>query len=459
MSTTDQTARHDGAFPAGFVWGAATASYQIEGAAREGGRGESIWDRFSHTPGKIVNGDTGDVACDHYHRWREDVALMRSLNLQAYRFSVAWPRIIPEGRGRINAIGLAFYDHLVDALLDAGITPWVTLYHWDLPQPLEDAGGWPNRATADAFAEYVDAITRRLGDRVRNWITLNEPWCSAFLGYHLGVHAPGRQDLRDALAAVHTLLLAHGTAVPIIRRNSPGAQVGITLNPAQVYPASESDADRAAAHRYDGYVNRWFLDPLYGRGYPVDLLEWYGARAPEVAAGDLPTIAAPTDFLGVNYYSPSFIRDDPADAFLGVVDAGLAGAEQTEMGWIVYPPGLRDLLVRLASDYPTGPLYVTENGAAYPDPAPRDGRVADPERTRYYASHLAAALAAIEQGVPLRGYFAWSLLDNFEWAFGYTRRFGITYVDYATQERTIKDSGRWYRQVAAANRLVAVAAP
>jgi beta-glucosidase len=449
--------RSERRFPAGFVWGAATAAYQIEGAVAEDGRSESIWDRFSHTPGKTENGDTGDVACDHYHRWRDDIALMRELGLNAYRFSIAWPRILPQGRGRINQAGLDFYDRLVDGLLEAGIRPWATLYHWDLPQTLEDAGGWPARATADAFAEYADAITRRLGDRVKHWITLNEPWCSSFLSYHIGRHAPGRRNFADALAAVHTLLLAHGRAVPIIRSNSADAQVGITLNLAQVYAASESEADRAAARRYDGYFNRWFLDPLYGRGYPEDMRALYGDALPAVEPGDLETIAAPMDFLGLNYYAPTFIRDNPDDPLLRVGHTPLADAEHTAMGWACYPQGLYDQLLRLPREYPTGPLYITENGAAYDDAPPEQNgaapRVRDPQRQRYYAEHLAAAQRALRDGAPLQGYFAWSLMDNFEWAFGYTKRFGITYVDYATQQRTLKDSARWYRQIIAANAL------
>jgi beta-glucosidase len=446
MSNTNTT-NH---FPDGFVWGAATAAYQIEGAAMKDGRGESIWDRFSHTPGKTLNGDTGDVACDHYHRWRDDIQLMRQLGLQAYRFSVAWPRILPDGRGRVNEAGLAFYDQLVDGLLDAGITPWVTLYHWDLPQVLQDAGGWTNRATADAFAEYADVITRRLGDRVKHWITLNEPWCSSFLSYWIGEHAPGHKDFNEALAAVHTLLLAHGKAVPIIRRNSKGAQAGITLNLSQVYPASDSPEDQAAAHRYDGYFNRWFLDPLYGRGYPQDMLELYGDRVPATQAVDFDTIAAPTDFLGLNYYNPTFIHDDPNGGVLRTGSTRWPG-DYTAMDWLVYPQGLYDQLLRVPHDYPVDALYITENGAAYDDRLSDDGRVHDAQRASYYQQHLAAARRAITSGAPLKGYFAWSLMDNFEWAWGYTRRFGITYVDYETQQRTIKDSGHLYRDIIAAN--------
>ena len=436
------------AFPHGFIWGAATAAYQIEGAVDEDGRGESIWDRFSHTPGKTINGDTGDVACDHYHRWRDDIELMRSLSLHAYRFSVAWPRILPKGRGQVNQAGLDFYDRLVDGLLNAGITPWLTLYHWDLPQVLEDVGGWTNRATAEAFAEYTDVLSRRLGDRVKHWITLNEPWCSAFLGYHQAEHAPGRANLADALQASHTLLLAHGLAVPILRGNSADAQVGITLNLTHAYPATERAEDHAAAGRMDGFFNRWFLDPLYGRGYPQDIVALYGAAAPAVSEADLATIAAPTDFLGINFYNPSFIVDQPNNPPLNIGDYRLPNAEYTAMDWVVYPQGLTDLLQRVERDYPVHALYITENGAAYADEPPQivDGarRVHDRERTLYYAQHLAAAQQAIAAGVPLKGYFAWSLMDNFEWGFGYTKRFGLTYVDYATQERSIKDSGRWY---------------
>jgi beta-glucosidase len=399
------------------------------------------------------------VACDHYHRWRDDVALMQELGLRAYRFSVAWPRVQPAGRGAPGERGLAFYDRLVDALLAAGITPWVTLYHWDLPQALEDAGGWPRRDTAERFAAYADLVSRRLGDRVRHWITLNEPWCAAFLGYHSGVHAPGCTSLPDAVAAAHTLLLAHGLAVPVIRGNAPGAQVGITLNLNLVYPATASPADRAAAQRLDGYYNRWFLDPLYGRGYPTDMAALYGADPAAQAAPDLAIISTPTDFLGVNYYAPAIVRDAPAAPFLGAEHVSPPGAEYTHMGWLVHPDTFHRLLLRLWREYGVQRIYVTENGAAYPDPAPSDGRLPDPERTRYLARHLAALRRAIADGVSVEGYFAWSLMDNFEWAEGYARRFGLTHVDYPTQQRTIKDSGHWYRRVIAGNALVPLAPP
>jgi len=434
----------EGTFPPDFVWGVATAAYQIEGAAAEEGRGRSIWDTFSHTPGRILNGDTGDVACDHYHRWREDIQLMRDLGVSAYRFSVAWPRIFPTGTGAPNQAGLDWYEQLVDALLEAGIEPWLTLYHWDLPQALEDQGGWPNRAVADAFAAYADAIARRLGDRVRHWITLNEPWCSAFLGYQTGEHAPGKRDPRLALAASHTLLLAHGKAVEALRASMPHASIGITLNPTVIEAGSDQPADRAAARRFDGYLNRWFLDPLYGRGYPTDMLEHYGLLFSTPSADDLRTIAAPIDFLGVNYYNPHVVVDDPADAFLRAKMLKPREAEVTEMGWVVRPSVLQDLLRRLASDYPVQRMAITENGAAYRDQR-SNGRVPDPERTQYLERHLEAAAAAIDDGVPLAAYFAWSLLDNFEWAWGFSQRFGIVYVDFATQRRIVKDSGHWYR--------------
>jgi len=436
-------------FPANFVWGVAAAAYQIEGAVHEDGRGTSIWDTFSHTPAKVLNGDSGDVACDHYHRWPEDLALMRDLGVGAYRFSIAWPRIVPDGGHAPNAAGLDWYERLVDGLLESGIQPWATLYHWDLPQPLEDAGGWPERATADAFARYAEVVGQRLGDRVRTWITLNEPWCSAFLGYQYGVHAPGRRDPRLALAATHSLLLAHGRAVESLRSTSPGARVGIVLNPAQVEPATDADADMAAARRADGYHNRWFLDPLYGRGYPADMLEHFAPHFAPPPDEDLREIAAPTDFLGVNYYRPNIVRADPTDAFLGARSVQPPDEPVTQMDWIVRPSGLRQLLVRLHRDYPVRGLAVTENGAAYADPPVVDGRLHDPQRTRYLAEHVAAVGEAIGAGVPVMGYFAWSLLDNFEWAQGYANRFGLVHVDYATQRRTLKDSGRWYRSLIA----------
>jgi beta-glucosidase len=428
-------------FPSDFIWGAATASYQIEGAAREDGRGESVWDRFCATPGKVRNGDSGEVACDFYHRYRDDVALMRELDLDAFRFSIAWPRVLPDGRGRINEAGLDFYDRLVDELLAHEIEPFATLFHWDTPQTLEEAGGWPTRATAEAFVEYADVVAGRLGDRVKHWITHNEPWVYAWVGHAWGEHAPGRTSEADAVAAAHHLLLSHGWAAEAIRRVAPDAQVGITLNLASMYPASESPEDEAAAWQVDGEGNRWFLDPIFRGTYPADLLERNELVAASVHDGDLEAISAPLDFLGVNNYSRF------------VVSAGTEGprfernadAQYTDMGWEVYPDGLHQLLVRVAGDYELPAIYVTENGAAFGDVRVHDGRVHDPERTAYIESHIGAVARAIADGAPVQGYFVWSMLDNFEWAHGYSKRFGIVYVDYPTLERVPKDSFYWYR--------------
>jgi beta-glucosidase len=428
-------------FPQDFLWGAATASYQVEGAAHEDGRGESVWDRFCATPGKVRNGDSGDRACDFYHRYREDVALMRELGLNAFRFSIAWPRVLPMGRGPVNEAGLDFYDRLVDELLAHDIEPFATLFHWDTPQALEDLGGWPVRGTAEAFVEYTEAVVRRLGDRVRHWITHNEPWVHAWIGHAWGQHAPGRTSEADAVAAAHHLLLSHGWAVDVIRAAAPDAQVGITLDLAQAYPASDTPEDEAAAWQVDGEGNRWFLDPIYRGAYPPDLLERNELAADVVEDGDLETISAPIDFLGVNNY------------FRFLVSAGADGPRlerdreslYTDMDWEVYPDGLHQLLVRVNRDYAPQAIYITENGAAFGDVLGHDGRVHDPERTAYLQSHIAAVSQAIKEGAPVRGYFVWSLLDNFEWAFGYSKRFGIVYVDYPTLERVPKDSFYWYQ--------------
>ena len=443
-------------FPDNFLWGAATAAYQIEGAVHEDGRGPSIWDTFSHTPGKVHNGDTGDVACDHYHRWQEDVALMKRLGLQAYRFSIAWPRILPEGTGAINPRGLDFYDKLVDALLAANITPFVTLYHWDLPQALQDQGGWTNRETANAFAEYAGIVVHRLGDRVKHWITLNEPWVSAFMGHALGEHAPGLQKYPAALQAAHHLLLGHGLAVPRIRDAAPDSQVGITLNLSPAIPLSDSQEDRDAVQRFDGFLNRWFLDPVFGRGYPEYMVSLYSIFSPKLNGGDPQTIAAPIDFLGINYYFPiavraaSILKNPLRFETLTPEDATKMGLDLTAMDWPVVPQGLSDLLQRVQRDYNPPAIYITENGAAFDDEV-IDGDVHDERRIAYLREHFKAAHQALEAGVPLRGYFVWSLLDNFEWAHGYSKRFGVVYVDYATQQRIPKASAEWYRQVIAAN--------
>ncbi|MFL5955372.1 MAG: GH1 family beta-glucosidase [Gaiellaceae bacterium] len=438
-------------FPAEFVWGAATASYQIEGAANEDGRSESVWDRFCATPGKVRNGDTGAVACDFYHRYRDDIALMRELGLDAFRFSIAWPRVLPDGRGRVNAAGLDFYDKLVDELLASGISPYVTLFHWDTPQVLEDLGGWPARDTVGAFEEYVEAVSERLGDRVGHWITHNEPWVVAWVGHGWGHHAPGRESDADALATAHHLLLSHGRAVEILRRNSPGAEVGITLNLDNPYPASDSPEDAAATRWVDGLHNRWFLDPIFRGAYPEDMLEAWAEIMPEVRDGDLETIAAPIDFLGVNNYTSPLVAADDNGGRSQIVRRN--DVDRTDMGWEVVPEGLRDLLLRLHRDYSPRAIYVTENGAAYPDVRSHDGAVSDPERQSYLDRYLAGAASAVAQGVPLRGYFAWSLLDNFEWAWGYWKRFGLVFVEYSTLERVPKGSFYWYRDFIAAQRV------
>lgn len=443
-------------FPTGFAWGAATSAYQIEGAAHADGRGESIWDRFSHTPGKTKNGSSGDIACDHYHRWRDDFALLSALGANAYRFSIAWPRILPHGRGTINQAGLDFYSRQVDDLLERGITPYATLYHWDLPVALEAAGGWPARATAEAFAEYAGIVARALGDRVKHWITINEPWCVGLLSYQIGEHAPGRQSWPAGLAASHHALLAHGLAEPEIRRECPDAQVGITLNFTASVPASDSPADHDAARLFDGYFNRWYLDPVYGRGYPSDMVATYLAAGylPDglsfVQPGDMDIIAAPTDFLGVNYYTRELIA---AGAQPGEWQPVRLDTPRTEMGWEIYPEGLYQLLLRLYSAYDVPKIYITENGASYLDAPDADDTVHDERRIDYLRQHLDVCQRAIAAGVPLAGYFQWSLLDNFEWSHGYDQRFGMVYVDYETQRRIPKDSFYWYRDLIARNGL------
>ena len=438
-------------FPENWVWGAATAAYQIEGAVREGGRGQSIWDTFSHSPGKVANGDTGDVACDHFHRFPEDIGLMRELGLGGYRFSIAWPRIFPGGVGRPNSEGLDFYRRLVDELYTAGITPYVTLYHWDLPQALQDAGGWANRDTAHRFGEYAHTVAAALGSGVQHWFTINEPWVAAFLGHWTGDHAPGERNVRLALLAAHNLLLAHGEGMTALRSEmGPGGQAGIVLNLAPCQPAGDTNADLEAAERTDGYMNRWFLGPLYRGHYPEDMTRLYGDAVPEIAPGDMELISQPTDMLGVNYYFRSLVAYDSAALPLQARRVFPTGAQVTAMGWEVYPPGLYEILKRVHDDYSPGTLLVTENGAAYDDVV-EDGRVEDPEREDYLHEHLLQAYRAVEDGVPLKGYFVWSLLDNFEWSLGYSKRFGVIYVDYSTQERIVKRSGRWYAGVTREN--------
>jgi beta-glucosidase len=454
-------------FPDDFLWGVATAAYQIEGAAREGGRGPSIWDTFSHTPGKVRRGDTGDIACDAYHRLEDDLDLLSELGVGAYRFSIAWPRVQPTGAGPVNSEGLDYYRRLVAGLADRNIEPVVTLYHWDLPQPLEDAGGWPQRETAERFAEYAAIVARAIGDGVTRWITLNEPWVVANLGYRLGVHAPGRTDAAAAAAATHHLLLGHGLAVSALRAELPAdRQIGITLNMTVVRPAS--DQAKAAAERIEAETNRVFLDPLITAAYPDGVVRPSLLPAPElVRDGDLATIGAPIDFLGVNYYRPLTVgrRDDDdelrrgeqrIDGHPGAVSITADRVARSAMGWPIDPSGLGELLVQLHARAPRLPLYVTENGMAAEDYVDPEGGVDDDERISYLRGHLDAAAGAIERGVDLRGYFCWSFLDNFEWAEGYQKRFGLVFVDYGTQRRIPKASAAFYSGVMRANALPAL---
>jgi beta-glucosidase len=468
-------------FPEGFLWGAATSAYQIEGGVDAGGRGESIWDRFSHTPGKIARGETGDVACDHYHLWRQDVALMAELGIQAYRFSIAWPRVQPLGSGRLNQVGLDFYASLTEGLLEAGIQPFITLYHWDLPQALQDRGGWVNRDTAHYFADYAEQMATRLGDRCSHWITINEPWVAAHLGHELGRHAPGRRSITAALQAGHHLLLGHGLALERLRSTQPSARVGITLNLVPVQPMTDRDADHAATDRADEYYNKWYLEPLFRGSYPSDTWQAY-AMAEEVAdegdalllasmpvvrgqigpprdeapgvvpvveEPDLQVISRPIDFLGVNYYYRQLIHAGDQHELLGFSFAATpdaASAEgRTAMGWEVYAAGLAEILERVHTDYGPTAIYVTENGAAFADAADDEGFVVDDRRVEYLRSHVASLGDAVAAGVPVRGYFAWSLLDNFEWDQGYSMRFGLVRVDYENGRRIPKASALWYR--------------
>lgn len=452
-------------FPKDFIWAAATASYQVEGAWSEDGKGESVWDRFSHTPGKIKNGDTGDVAVDHYHRFRDDVALMADLGLDAYRFSISWPRILPNGRGQINQSGLDFYSRLVDALLDKNIEPFITLFHWDLPQVLQDEGGWPKRSTAEAFVEYTDVVTRHLGDRVSQWITHNEPAVVANLGYLMGIHAPGiNGDSLATMRSAHHLLLSHGWAVPVIRANCKNAQVGIVLNMGYTPTASASLADRHEQLQSDGLWVRMYLDPLYGRQYPADVmasLKEQGAfdiaNNDLIQPGDMESIETPMDFLGVNYYSRRIVRSSaiPESENLPITLPSLpkTALNWMETGWENYAPGLLQVLGRISFEYQASKIYITENGASYSTSPDANGKIADVERKHYLQEHLRAAYQAIQLGIPLAGYFVWSLFDNFEWSEGYSQRFGIVWVNYQTQQRILKDSAIWYRDVIKSNAL------
>jgi len=434
-------------FPEGFLWGAATAAYQIEGSPLADGAGPSIWHRFAHTPGQMANGDTGDVACDHYHRWAEDVALMRELNLNAYRFSISWSRILPEGTGRINQKGLDFYRRLVEALREAGIAPSATLYHWDLPAALDDRGGWLNRDSAAWFGDYAEVCFKALGDQVEMWATLNEPWVIADGGYLYGTLAPGHRNLFEAPRVAHHLLLAHATAVEAFRAQGPG-KIGIVVNIEPKHPASDAPEDLAATQRADAAMNRHYLDPLFFGRYPEELAEIYGPAWPHFPEADLDRIPIPFDWLGLNYYTRAVVTADPLAWPTGAIKVHQPRSIYTETHWEVYPQGLTETLQWLADRYGPIPLYVTENGAAFYDPPTAEGgKVDDPLRVEYLRSHLRAVGRAIDAGVDVRGYFAWSLFDNLEWSLGYAKRFGIVHVDFATLERTVKASGRFYAGV------------
>ncbi len=442
------------ALPSDFLWGAATSAFQTEGSPSADGRLPSIWDDFGRTPGAVEGGDTGEVACDSYRRWPEDLDLLRQLGVTSYRFSIAWPRIQPTGRGPANVAGLDHYDQMVDDLLEAGIRPFTTLYHWDLPSALQHTGGWTSRETSYRFAEYATIVAERLGDRVSEWVTLNEPLCSAWIGHMEGRMAPGMRDLRSAVHASHHLLLAHGLAVQALRSVATKTpSVGIVNNLSPCEPATDTPTDIEAAMRADGHTNRWWLDPLVGRGYPVDMVELYGIELP-VRQGDMETIATPLDFLGLNYYFRQKIAADPTVATLGFRQVPVEGATTTALDWEVHPAGLEEMLLRLTKDYDAPALYVTENGSAWTDEADANGYVADHERTAYLLDHVDAVAEAVAQGAPVRGYFAWTLLDNFEWAYGYRPRFGLAHVDYATQRRVLKLSGQTYRDLIDRNRAV-----
>ena len=437
-------------FPKGFRWGSATAAYQIEGAAREDGRGESIWDRYCQMPGNIVKGDEGSVACDHYHRYREDVALMKELGHNSYRFSVSWPRIFPSGRGSMNQKGLDFYSRLVDELRAAGIEPFVTLYHWDLPQELQDLGGWTNREVAQLFADYASVVYRRLGDRVDKWITLNEPFNSSFISYFVGRQAPGYRDMSSAIAASYNLLLGHGLAVDALRASGKNGEIGITLNLMPRHPVSDSEADKLAVQYDDGYANRWFLDPIFRGSFPADMIDLYETRGltlPKIAPGDLKQMSRPIDFIGLNYYFVVYVQANPKSWPFGAEVVVPKEVPTTDRNWAIVPEGLTEMLLRLKNEYGCAQIYITENGAAYNDVMSMDGTVEDYGRVDYIRRHLVAAHSAISQGVNLKGYFVWSMYDNFEWSFGRYSRFGIVYNDFSTQKRTVKRSGSWLKEV------------
>lgn len=436
-------------FPKDFVWGAATASYQIEGAYNEDGRGESIWDRFSHTPGNVFENHNGDMACDHYHRFKEDIQLMADMGIDSYRFSIAWPRIYPEG-DRLNQKGLDFYKRLIDKLHRKGIKPSATIYHWDLPQWLQDEGGWVNRETVDHYVKYAETLFNEFGDQIPMWITQNEPWCTAFLGHAIGVQAPGHRDWKEALAVAHHLMLSHGKAVHAFRASESNGQIGITLNLGPAIPATDKPEDIAAAKRSDGFGNRWFLDPIFKGSYPEDMVEIFSKQVGDlgfIQSNDLEVISTPLDFLGVNYYSHNVVKNDPTDSLLQAKNLPVEG-KTTDMGWGIHPESLYKLLKRIQTDYTSLPIYITESGAAFPDEL-INGEINDVDRIEYLKAHFESALKFIQEGGNLKGYYVWSLLDNFEWAYGYAKRFGLIYVDYETQRRIPKASAKWYKELIA----------
>ena len=427
------------AFPKDFVWGVATSSYQIEGAAFEDGKGASIWDDFCRVPGAIADASNGDVACDHYHRLHDDLEMIASLGVDAYRFSVSWPRVQPSGSGAFNAKGLDFYERLVDGLVARGIQPYLTLNHWDLPAELQRGGGWAARDTVHRFVEYAGRVAQRMGDRVATITTHNEPWVIATLGHETGIFAPGIKDRAAAMQASHHLMLSHGLAVQSLRAHGCKARLGIVLNLSPIGPATDNADDTAAAWLEDGRLVRWYMDPLFKGAYPQDVVDFLGADLPRIEPGDLAHIATPMDFLGINYYTRGVVSAS------GAWDVNTSGHALTDMGWEIYPSGLTELLLRLHRDWAVPPLFVKENGAAFKDTL-ENGQVHDADRTDYIARHIAAVGEALRQGVPMEGYMVWSLMDNFEWASGYAKRFGIVHVDYDTQQRTLKDSALWYRE-------------
>jgi beta-glucosidase len=451
----------DFVFPSNFLWGAATAAYQIEGAWQEDGKGESIWDRFAHTPGKIKHGDTGDIACDSYHRWREDIALMRAMNLNSYRFSISWPRIQPLGTGSANSRGLDFYSRFVDALREAGIRPLVTLYHWDLPQALEDAGGWPNRDTADRYADYADLVARALGDRVSDWMLFNEPSAFTDLGYLEGIHAPGRKSLIDFLRATHSVNLAQGAGFRALKAAVPSARVGTAFSMSACEPATNSEEDKLAARRAHAITNIWFVEPALRGRYP-EALTFLPEMAMGIKSSDMEKMRAPLDFLGINLYYRTIVSapgalDRLTHAQEWLLPAKMTGGTRgpkTDIGWEVWPQALYEMVMRITHDYNRPEIQITESGCAYNDGLNANGLIHDPRRIAYHHQYLAALAQATADGADVRGYQAWSLMDNFEWAEGFGQRFGFAYVDFETGKRTLKESGRWYAKVAAANRLV-----